>query len=222
MDLMNLVGGQQGSAIEFEYRYIDFSKTDIINKLKSNGGTKKGTYLFKVMVFFHPNKKISDYIRVRDEGYRTTMTYKIHSKQFPEEHEVQIDSFETGVKILQNLGCEKKYYYEKIREIWNLDEFNSEIVFDTNPGRIDIMEIESDDLTSLELCAQKLGLSNTPHNNFVDDNLYVQHFGIDLSKKSGDLTFKSIDASLKPLVTKNIKEFNLLVKKQMKKYKSNT
>ncbi len=217
---MNLFNEQQGSAIEFEYRYIDFSKIDIINKLKTNGGVKKGTHLFKVMVFSHPNKKKIAYIRVRDEGFRITMTYKIHKGEFPEEYEVQIDNFETGVKILENLGCKKKYYYEKIREIWNLDKFNSEIVFDTNPGRIDIMEIESNNLTNLNSCAELLGLSNTLRNNFADDELYLQHFGIDMTKKKGDLTFKSMKKILKPLVTKNKEEFNLLTKKQIEKYKS--
>jgi len=217
---MDLLNRQNGSAIEFEYRYIDYSKINVINNLKANGGIKKGIYLFKVMVFSHPNKKTNSYIRVRDEGYRTTLTYKIYKGKFPDEQEIQIDCFETGVKILQGLGCKKKYYYEKIREIWNLDKFESEIVFDTNPGRIDIMEIESNNLVSLNSCAQALGLANTPHNNFVDDNLYTQHFGINLSKKIADLTFKIMSKVLKPLVTKNKKEFDLLIKKQMEKYKS--
>jgi len=217
MDLIN--NNQKGMGIEFEYRYIDYSKIDIVNKLKANGGVKKGIYLFKVMIFTHPNKKSSDYIRVRDEGFRTTMTYKVYEGKFPDEQEIQIDSFVTGMKILESLGCKKKYYYEKIREIWDLEKFSSEIVFDTNPGRIDIMEIESKDLNSLELCVKMFGLENTPHNNFVDNNLYTKHFGIDFKIKE-DLTFKTMAELLEPLVTKNKKEFNLLVKKQIKKYNS--
>jgi adenylate cyclase class IV len=217
MDLIN--NNQQGMGIEYEYRYIDYSKIDIINKLKANGGIKKGIYLFKVMTFSHPNKKSSAYIRVRDEGFRTTLTYKVYDGKFPDEQEIQIDSFETGIKILESLGCKKKYYYEKIREIWDFESFGSEIVFDTNPGRIDIMEVESKDLTSLESCVKILGLENTPHNNFDDNKLYTKHFGIDLKIKK-DLTFKSMIEILEPLVTKNKNEFNILVKTQMKKYKS--
>lgn len=216
---MDLFNDQKGSAIEYEYRYIDYSKIDIVEKLKANGGVKKGTYLFKVMVFSHPNKKSSAYIRVRDEGYQTTLTYKVYRGKFPDEQEIKIDNFETGVKILQSLGCKKKKYYEKIREIWNLDKFNSEIVFDTNPGRIDIMEIESTNLSDLDSCAQMLGLENTPHNNFVDSKLYSKHFGINF-KKNIDLTFKSMVKILEPLVTKNKEQFDLLVKKQMEKYNS--
>ncbi len=217
---MDLFNEQKGSAIEFEYRYIDYSKIDIVEKLKANGAIKKGTYLFKVIIFSHPNKKSNAYIRIRDEGFRTTMTYKIYRGKFPEEQEIQIDNFETGVKIFQSLGCRKKYYYEKIREIWDLEQFSSEIVFDTNPGRIDIMEIESKDLNSLNLCAQILGLENTPHNNFVDSKLYKKHFGINFKKGREDLTFKSMVKILEPLVTKNKEQFDLLVKKQMEKYNS--
>jgi adenylate cyclase class IV len=211
---------QHGKGLEYEYRYIDYSKIDIVNKLKANGGIKKGTYLFKVMIFTHPNKKSSAYIRVRDEGFRSTLTYKVYHGKFPDEQEIQIDNFATGVKILKSLGCKKKYYYEKIREIWDLDLFGSEIVFDTNPGRIDIMEVESKDLTSLESCVKMLGLENTKHNNFDDNKLYTKHFGIDFKKKDEDLTFKSMVKILKPLVTKNKKEFDLLVEKQIEKYNS--
>ena len=38
--------------------------------------------------------------------------------QFVNENEVIINNFDEGCKILLGLGCVKKYYYEKMREIW--------------------------------------------------------------------------------------------------------
>lgn len=110
---------------------------------------KKGIFLFKVQVFVLPNTREGSYLRVRDEGFRKTMTYKFQDSKtkFAEEHEIIIDNFNNAVNLLLKTGCEKKYYYEKIREIWNLN--NSEIIFDSIPGLPEIMEIES--LTQKEL-----------------------------------------------------------------------
>lgn len=99
--------------------------------------------MFKVQVFKLKDGKEDFYLLVRDEGFRKTMTYKHYNNKtnFADEHEVVIDNFNNGINILLGVGCEKKYYYEKIREIWNLE--NSEIIFDSIPGLPDIMEIES-------------------------------------------------------------------------------
>jgi adenylate cyclase class IV len=79
----------------------------------------KGTYLFRVQVLIHLLNTPNTYVRVRDEGYRTTMTYKLQDRneKYPQE-EIVIDDFDNGVTLLLGLGCKKKYYYEKIREIW--------------------------------------------------------------------------------------------------------
>jgi hypothetical protein len=45
------------------------------------------------------------------------MTYiKNPESKFENKDEIIIDNFENGIKILLNLGCTKKYYYEKIRK----------------------------------------------------------------------------------------------------------
>lgn len=203
--------------IEFEYRYFGFNKKNIVKKIRENGGKKKGVYLFKVMVMIHPLEKSNTYIRVRDEGYRITMTYKTTSKtQFQDEHEVIIDDFDSGCNILFGIGCKKKYYYEKIREIWNVN--NSEVVFDTNPGRIDIMEIESNTKKDLINTVNKLGLKNVAHDNFMDGGLYKDIFGI-IIPRNVDLTFKNMEKILKPLCTNNRELFIKLIKIQKDMYK---
>jgi adenylate cyclase class IV len=62
------------------------------------------------------------YARVRDEGFRTTMTLKEIDPEtnFENEKEIIINDFDSGIEILLALGCKKKYYYEKIREIWHV------------------------------------------------------------------------------------------------------
>jgi predicted adenylyl cyclase CyaB len=200
--------------LEYEYRYRDFDKKLIIKKLKDLGATKHGHWIFRVQVFIHPNKNLDTYIRIRDEGHRITMTYKTDlKKQFVTENEIIIDDFDQGCAILLGIGCTKKYYYEKMREIWHLN--NTEICWDTNPGRLDIMEIESSTKNELIKTIKLLELENVEHDNFKDGSLYFDKFGI-IIPKSIDLTFENVKKMLKPVCKKNKKEFLELIKEQKK------
>ena len=103
--------------LEYEYRYQDgnFDKNEIRSRLKELGAEKHGDWLFRVQVFTNPLVGTNPYIRIRDEGYKITMTYKSKGTgEFVNEQEVIIDDFDTGVNIMLGLGCVKKYYYEKI------------------------------------------------------------------------------------------------------------
>jgi predicted adenylyl cyclase CyaB len=200
--------------LEYEYRYFDFDKKQILKLLEENGGIQKGHYLFRVMIFTHPLDKTS-VIRIRDEGYRITMTYKENTnKEFQNENEVIINNFDQGVNIFLGLGCKKKYYFEKMREIWNIS--NTEIVFDTSPGLTEIMEIESNTKKELLKIVLLLKLNNIPHDTSTNAQLYEELFGIVFTKNI-DLTFNTVKSMLKP--TKNKKDFNKLIETQHKLYK---
>jgi adenylate cyclase class IV len=98
------------------------------------------------------------------------MTHKFTSdNNFEDETDNNIDNFDSAVKFLENIGCTKKYYYEKIREIWfNKD---SEVVFDTNPGNIDRMEIEASYKKELNSILKSLELTYKMHdklNKYID------------------------------------------------------
>jgi adenylate cyclase class IV len=205
--------------LEYEYSFYEFNKKDILSKIKTMGFKRKGIFLFKVQTFYHPlfltnDDKNKHYIRVRDEGHRITMTHKFSSVGiFEDETEVNVDNFESAVKLLENIGCTKKYYYEKIREIWfNKD---TEVVFDTNPGNIDRMEIEAKSKKELNSIIKSLEL-----NSKIGDktNKYLELFGI-IIPKNIDLKFTSVKKSLLPHVKKNKKEFVELVNEQIKKYR---
>jgi hypothetical protein len=43
--------------LEYEFRYFTFNKNKILKLLQENGGTQKGHYLFRVMIFSHPLDK---------------------------------------------------------------------------------------------------------------------------------------------------------------------
>jgi adenylate cyclase class IV len=154
---------------EYEYSFQDFDKLKIVSKLKDLKAVYKGNFLFRVQQFKLPNQPdIKKYrARVRDEGHRITMTIKTTTADFDEEKEIIIDNFENGVMLLLQLGCTKHVYYEKIREIYYVKGSNvrslwngsnvrslwneySEIVFYTEEGFPEIMEIESPTFEELE------------------------------------------------------------------------
>jgi adenylate cyclase class 2 len=129
--------------LEYEYTFRKYDKNNVIKKLKKIGAKKFGHFIFRVIIFQHPDKSNDSYIRIRDEGHKITLTIKTKSKntQFSNENEIIIDNFDVAEKMLYLLGCTKKYHYEKMREIWKLK--NSEIIFDIAPGITEMMEIES-------------------------------------------------------------------------------
>ena len=198
---------------EFEHAFYDFNKKDIISKIKDMKGKHKGTYLFRVQILVHPLNAPDTYVRVRDEGFRITMTYKLHSpkEKYPQEEEIVIDNFDNGVTLLLGLGCKKKYYYEKIREIWDVK--NTEVVFDSNPGVDDRLEVESKTLKEMKEMIKIFNLQ------IIDrQDRYMDLFGI-VIPKTIDLTFKNVKKDLIKTVKKNKEEFIDLVDNQLKKYK---
>lgn len=199
---------------EYEYRFNNYTKKDIITKLKELGSKYYGTFKFRVMVFTDQNNS-EKYIRVRDEGHRVTMTIKNNlTDKFPIENEVIINNFDEGINILLQLNCKKKYYYEKYREIWN--HKNSEIIFDMNPGIPELMEVESSTKKELDILCKKLDLNILNYQGFSNNEIYSGLFGITIPKTL-DLTFRSALKQLKP--TKNKDEFVKLVKMQLKEFK---
>jgi adenylate cyclase class IV len=198
---------------EYEYRFNNYNKKDIIVKLKDINAKYFGTFKFKVMVFTDSINS-EKYIRVRDEGHRITMTVKNNlTDKFPIENEVIINNFDEGINILLAVGCKKKYYYEKYREIWNYK--NSEIIFDMNPGIPELMEVESSTKKELDILCKKLELNINNYQGFSNNQIYLDLFGI-VIPKSLDLTFKNSKKELKP--SKNKEEFIKLVKMQVKEF----
>jgi hypothetical protein len=141
------------------------------------------------------------------------MTYKYQGvkDKFPDEEEVIISDFDLGVNILLGVGCKKKYYYEKIREIWDVK--NTEVIFDSNPGIIDKMDVESKTLKELKEMVKYFDLK-------IEGNpdKYLDLFGITIPRTL-DLTFANVKKELGKLAKKNKEMFIKLVDDQMKKYK---
>ena len=198
--------------LEYEYQFYNYDKSTIIKSIKNIGFKNKGQFIFRIMLFTHPLNTPGTYIRIRDEGYRITLTYKTKDPKsnFENEDEVLIDNFDNGVKILFSLGCKKKFYYEKIREIWS--ENDNEIIFDINPGAPERMEIETSNKKDLDALTKHLQLTD-----LIVEKGYKslkELFGVVLDSNQ-DLTFLNAKKVLSKLVTKNKTKFKKIINDQL-------
>ena len=205
--------------MEYEYAFKKYNKKKILSKIQKLGGIFFGHFIFKVIVFTHPHDGNKTYIRIRDEGYKCTMTTKTKSSKsnFFMENEVIIDNFNEAEKILYSIGCKKKYYYEKLREIWKIKD--TEIIFDIGPGVPEMMEIEAKNKRKLDYIVKCLEVKKNIINNSKYINKYKELY--DFYVPPGiDLTFDNVKRKLSKYVKKNKKLFNNLVVENKKLYRS--
>lgn len=200
--------------LEYEYNFHYFDKKTIIKAIVENGGYKKGSFLFKIIVFHHPTQEPNTYIRIRDEGHRVTMTFKSKGKsEFSHESEVIINDFNQGVQILKGLGCTVKYYYEKIREIYHLGM--TEVDFNQSPGIPETLEIESKNKKELDRITKLVGLDKETR-VVAQTNLYEINYGFVIPKEVINLTFANAKTVLMPYIKKNKPKFLTIIKNQNK------
>lgn len=108
--------------IEYEATFPNINKKEIRNKLKKVGAKLiKPEFLQKRIVFNLPNNKdgkISNFIRVRDEGNKIFMTYKEENSSTIDgmkEINLEVMDFNKACELLEMLGCHRKSYQESKR-----------------------------------------------------------------------------------------------------------
>ena len=96
--------------IEFEAKFLDINRNELVNKMKALGAklSQPNTIYKRCMYGLCDVKR--GYVRVRDEGNKTTLTAKIYKdSQFPQEYELDIkNDFENGKAFLNALNLTEK------------------------------------------------------------------------------------------------------------------
>lgn len=145
--------------VEIEVKFIDVDIDDVRSRLKKAGATLEQPMRdMRRQVFYLTDRTKDAYVRVRDEGDKTTMTYKQfdgHSLTGASEAEVVVSDFETARTILIESGLEPKSYQETRRETWRLN--GVEIVIDEWPWIPAFIEIEGPSEESVKRVASELG-----------------------------------------------------------------
>jgi len=186
---------------EREYEIViqskDIPMRELKERLRGIGGTKvQDESVFVHIAYTHPYKRNKrHFIRLRNEGSKVTLTYKIHDHKFPIEHEIVVNDFNEAHTMLTLLGCKYKYECHKLREIWSLESFEGckEIVFDTYPGVETYAEIECDSVGDIQTVLRKVGLDPdvSRYKRLFVNTYYQDIYGIHNTSPTGGkrLTF---------------------------------
>jgi len=131
-------------AKEYETKVLDIPVEETTSKLRKICTEEKAARLFRRWIFdINPEK--DEWIRVRDEGDKSTLTYKIKRGRGisdTEEIEVIVSNAEATAEILSKTGAFKDVYYqENIRKLFTLGDL--EFSIDSWPGIPTYLEIES-------------------------------------------------------------------------------
>lgn len=149
---------------EIEVKFVDVNIDDIRARLKSAGASldQPMTDMRRVLIEEPHHAAERSFIRIRDEGNKTTLTFK--RRLLPDEEttltsvqelETTVGDFDTAVKIFAEAGWDYVTYQESRRETWHLDD--TEVVIDEWPWINPYIEIEGPTEDSVRAVATKLG-----------------------------------------------------------------
>ena len=167
---------------EIEIKYLNIDRKNIEEKLISLGAKKIADYHYKRIVFDYPDFRLDKqgaWLRLRDEGDKTTLTFKqriakdIHSLSGDEgmyERETVVESFDATHDILLKSGFIEKMYQENLRTRYVLDGVECDI--DTWPLLSPYLEIEAKSWDLVYATAEKLGLKKEDAKIFSTNQVY--------------------------------------------------
>jgi len=212
---------------EFEARFLNINKSELLEKIKKLGGVQKqSNTIYRRAVF-----KLCDiqrgFVRVRDEGDKVTMTAKIYKDpKFPDEYEIEIkDDFEKGKDFLQSLNLNQKAYHETMREKWRIPFGKKhelcEIAIDHIPGLPVYAEVECKTEADLNKSIKLLGMDKSNMRFGAYGKVFKEYYDISqdiMDNTVSSLTFKNIKNELKPYMQKGDDILNEVYKSHLEVY----
>lgn len=165
----------QASLQEFETKVLDIDGAEIAKKLLGLGAEKKPEVLMKRWVFdIDPSK--DEWLRLRDDGHKVTLTYKCKSGfgiDQTEEIEVVVGDFQKTGQILSKLEFKGKYYQENKRTAFRLKDI--EFTIDSWPKIPPYLEVESSSEEKVKEGLVLLGLENKDAGNLTVKEVYFRY-----------------------------------------------
>lgn len=161
---------------EHETKVLNVDVNKIDKKLLKLGAKKEPEILMKRWVFDIDSAE-NEWIRLRDNGKRSTITYKRRINKNLSEIETDVDDFEKAFKILSKLKFKGIYYQENKRIAYKLKDI--EFTIDSWPKIPPYLEIESSNEKKVKQGLALLGLENKDIGNVPAWDVYLK-YGIDL------------------------------------------
>ena len=165
--------------LEREVKLLDVDIQEIKDKLKALGAKKVAERNMRRYVFDISPDKPESWIRLRDNGLKTTLTVKewVGGIAGAKELEIEVSSFEKTRKILEGLGFPFKAYQENRRVSYELDGVQVEIDF--WPMIPPYVEIEAETEDEIERVVNLLGFTMEQASTLHTVHVYEKH-GLDI------------------------------------------
>jgi adenylate cyclase, class 2 len=168
---------------EYEAKFLSVDSTALQTRLADLGAVRAfPRTLLTRKIFEDDALEGGAWIRLRDEGNRSTLTLKqvtdATTINGTTEVETEVGNLGAMSEILSRLGLREVRYQENYREEWRLGEVVFD--FDTWPGLPTFVEIEGPDETSVRQAAVTLGLDYAQARFGSVDEIYKSEIGRDI------------------------------------------
>ena len=166
--------------IEYEAKILDIDPETTERHILDKGGHKLGERFMRRYVYDITPGVDGKWIRLRDDGNRTTLAVKeITSDAIDGTHEVEVsvDDFVATNALLEMLGFSPKSYQETKRVSFTLD--GGQLELDTWPRIPPYLEIEAATKADVIRVAELLGYAEADLTGENTIRIYARH-GIDL------------------------------------------
>lgn len=181
---------------EFEATYLNIDRNSLRDKLRRFGAVlKKSDFMQRRVVFDLPSghEIKGGWLRVRDEGDKTTLTLKVvdgDNIEGQKEVLLNIDSLEKAEQLLQLMGCKRNAYQESRRELWKVD--GVEVTIDEWPFLKPFVEVEGKSKDEVVKVSEKLGFDFKKALFCSVDKIYSLEYGVSedvVNKQTPELKF---------------------------------
>lgn len=168
---------------EYEAKFLTIDTDTVREQLRTKGAELAFSQtLFTRLIFENDAVQGEQWLRLRDEGGKTTLTLKqvtdasnIHGTT---EIEIQVDDLTKTTELLTALGLRQVRYQQNYREEWQLDGVTYDL--DTWPDLPTFLEIESTSEEAVRKAAADLGLDYTEARFGSVDLIYKSEHGRDI------------------------------------------
>ncbi|MFJ9890495.1 class IV adenylate cyclase [Streptomyces sp. NPDC091287] len=168
---------------EYEAKFLAVDVADLQTKLSALGAVQAfPRTLLTRKIFENDSLDGGAWIRLRDEGTRSTLTLKqvtdATTINGTTEIETEVTDLHAMADILRRVGLTEVRYQENYREEWRLGEVAFD--FDTWPDLPTFLEIEGPDEASVRQAAALLDLDYTAARFGSVDEIYKSEAGRDI------------------------------------------